>query len=156
MAASKKTLAGVLGSAALAALAMAGLTTWEGKRNVAYRDIVGVATACRGTTKGVQMGRVYTDAQCDAMDEASAVEHAEGVRRCTPSLGGNQLVAATLLTYNIGVGGYCGSTAARRFNAGDMKGGCDAFLMWNRAGGKVVQGLVNRRAYERRLCLTGL
>lgn len=156
MASSKKTLAGVLGSAALAALAMAGLTSWEGKKNVAYRDIVGVATACRGTTKGVQMGRVYTDAECDAMDEASAVEHAEGVRRCTPRLVGNQLVAATLLTYNIGVGGYCGSTAARRFNAGDLRGGCDAFALWNRAGGKVVRGLVNRRDYERRLCLTGL
>lgn len=95
------------------------------------------------------------------MDDASAVEHAEGVRRCTPGVAGNQLVAAVLLTYNIGVGrpgggGYCGSTAARLFNAGDLKGGCDAFLMWNRAGGKVVQGLVNRRAYERRLCLTGL
>lgn len=161
MAASKKTLAGVLGSAALAALTMAGLTSWEGKRNVAYRDIVGVVTACRGTTKGVQMGRVYTDAQCDAMDEASAIEHAGGVRRCTPGLTGNQLVAAVLLTYNIGVGkagggGYCGSTAARRFNAGDLRGGCDAFLMWNRAGGRVVQGLVNRRAYERSLCLKGL
>lgn len=156
MAASKKTLAGVMGSAALAALAMAGLTTWEGKRNVAYRDIVGVVTACRGTTKGVQMGRIYTDAQCDAMDEASAIEHAEGVRRCTPGLAGNQLVAATLLTYNIGVGGYCKSTAARRFNAQDLRGGCDAFLMWNRAGGRVVQGLVNRRAYERSLCLKGL
>lgn len=156
MATSKKTLAGVLGSAALAALAMAGLTTWEGKRNVPYRDIVGVVTACRGTTKNVQLNRVYSDAECDAMDEASAVEHAEGVRRCTPRLTGNQLVAATLLTYNIGVGGYCGSTVARRFNAGDLRGGCDAFRMWNRAGGRVVKGLVNRREYERRLCLTGL
>lgn len=153
----RKTLAAVLGSAALAAATMGALTALEGKKNVGYRDIVGVATACRGTTgTGVTVGRVYTDAECDAMDERSAVAHAEGVRQCTPHLAGNQLVAATLLTYNIGVSGYCKSTVARRFNAGDLRGGCDAFGRWVYAGGKVVKGLVNRRNYERAICLKGL
>lgn len=153
----RKTLAAVLGSAALAAATMGALTTLEGKKNVGYRDIVGVATACRGMTgNGIVVGRVYSDAECDAMDEAGAVTHAQGVLRCTPRLKGDQLVAATLLTYNIGVGGYCGSTVARRFNAGDLRGGCDAFLMWVRAGGRVVKGLVNRRNYERSICLRGL
>lgn len=46
--------------------------------------------------------------------------------------------------------------AARRFNAGNWRGGCDAFLMWNRAGGRVVRGLALRRARERALCLKGL
>lgn len=153
----KGPLAVILGSGALAALVMGALTTLEGKRNVAYRDIVGIATACRGTTgKDIVAGRYYTDAECDAMDEKSAVAHAQGVLRCTSKIKGDQLVAATLLTYNIGVGAYCGSTVARRFNAGDLKGGCDAFTMWVRAGGKVVQGLVNRRRYERAICLRGL
>ncbi|WP_242140885.1 lysozyme [Sphingomonas sp. TREG-RG-20F-R18-01] len=152
----KTTLAAVLGTASLAALVMSGLTSLEGYKKVGYRDIAGIATACRGTIKGAVVGRVYTDAQCDEMDGASAVEHAEGVRRCTPGLAGNQLVAATLLTYNIGVGGYCGSTIARRFNGHDLRGGCDAFLAWVNVKGKPVRGLINRRNYERTLCLTGL
>lgn len=46
--------------------------------------------------------------------------------------------------------------AVRRFSAGNWRGGCDAFLMWNKAGGRVVRGLSLRRARERALCLKGL
>ena len=48
--------------------------------------------------------------------------------------------AATRLSFNIGVVAFCRSTAARRFNAGDWRGGCDAFLAWNKArvGGRLV------------------
>jgi len=67
-----------------------------------------------------------------------------------------QLIASVSLAYNIGTGGFCRSTAARRFNAGNWRGGCDAFLMWNRAGGRVVRGLTLRRQRERAICLTGL
>ena len=50
----------------------------------------------------------------------------------------------------------CRSTAARRFNAGDWRGGCEAFLMWNKAGGRPVRGLTLRRQRERALCMKGL
>ena len=57
--------------------------------------------------------------------------------------------------YNIGVGAFCGSSMARRANAGDMVGACDPLLMWNKGGGKRCAG---RRAgtAERDLCLGGL
>jgi lysozyme len=42
---------------------------------------------------------------------------------------------------------------AREFNAGRWRKGCDGFGAWVNAGGKRVQGLVNRRADERALCL---
>lgn len=45
---------------------------------------------------------------------------------------------------------------AFRFKAREWRSGCDAFLMWNKAGGKVVQGLVNRRERERAIYLIGL
>jgi lysozyme len=61
-----------------------------------------------------------------------------------------------LLTYNIGGAAYCRSTVARRFNAGRWKEGCDAYLMWNRGGGRVIRGLTLRRQDERKLCLSGL
>jgi lysozyme len=49
--------------------------------------------------------------------------------------------------------GFCGSTAARRFRAGDVRGGCDAFLAWNKAGGRVVAGLAKPAPAERQICL---
>lgn len=152
----RKTIAGVLGSAALAAALMATLTRLEGKRNVGYRDIVELPTNCRGNTRDVVVGRRYSDAECDRIDEAQAIAHAEQVLACTPRLTGYQLEAATLLAYNIGGARYCRSTVARRFNAGDLRGACDAFRAYNRAGGRVVRGLVNRRDFERSICLKGL
>lgn len=61
--------------------------------------------------------------------------------------------AAIQLAYNIGETAFCNSTVARKFNAGDYTGACDAFLMWVKVAGRIVQGLVNRRERERQLCL---
>jgi len=41
----------------------------------------------------------------------------------------------------------------KKANAGDMRGACDSLLLWNKAGGKVVNGLTVRRQKERALCL---
>jgi lysozyme len=126
----------------------------------AYADIVGVWTICDGDTKGVRRGMVETEAGCTARLERQLVAHAKPVLACVPGLARkdreNQLVASVSLAYNIGTGGFCRSTAARRFNAGDWVGGCNAFLMWNKAGGREVRGLTLRRQRERALCLKGL
>lgn len=130
----------------------------EGTVYRGYRDIVGVATKCSGDTHDVVVGRVYTEAECARSTERQLVAHAEPVLDCTPGLAGHphQLSAAISLAYNIGSTAYCRSTVARRFNAGDWRGACDAILMWNKAGGRVIQGLVNRRRDERALCLQDL
>lgn len=124
----------------------------------AYADIVGVWTICDGDTKGVRPGMVETEAGCQARLERQLIAHAAPVLKCVPGLKGrdNQLVASVSLAYNIGPSGFCRSTVARRFNAGDWRGGCDAMMMWNRAGGRVVPGLTKRRERERALCLKGL
>jgi lysozyme len=129
---------------------------WEGKRNDPYRDIVGVQTVCYGETN-VNMRR-YTDQECLDMLNNSVKGYQDRVLQCSPILIGHpyQLAAATSLSYNIGSSAYCRSTAARRFNQGDFKGGCEAIKLWNKAGGRVVQGLVNRRNAEYNLCVTYL
>lgn len=152
----KTTIAGVMGSAALASALLGGLTQWEGKKNVGYLDIVGIPTACVGDTNNVVVGKFYSDAECRARLEQQAIVHVNEVKRCTPSIGGGQLVAAGLLAYNIGGAAYCKSTVDRMFDAGKIRAGCDAFRMWNKAGGKIVRGLVNRREFERTLCLQGV
>lgn len=158
-----KIAGGAVGIAAALALAVAALKPDEGKRNVDYLDIAKVPTACYGHTgDDVKVGTRRSDAECDALLTADARVHMDGVIVCTPALADRpyQLAAATRLTFNIGVNAYCRSTIARRFNASDWRGGCDAFLAWNKArvGGQivVVRGLADRRARERAMCLTGL
>lgn len=129
---------------------------WEGKSNDPYRDLVGVWTVCYGETR-VQMRR-YTDAECKEMKANALADFADPVLKRNPELRGrdNQLAAAVSLSYNIGNAAYARSTVARRFSEGRWREACDAFLLWNRAGGRVVKGLDNRRRSERELCLRGL
>jgi lysozyme len=155
---------GLAGSAAVAlAMAVASLKIDEGKRSIDYLDIARVPTACYGHTGAdVRVGRVRSDAECEAILTGDAARHLQGVLRCTPALHDRpyQLAAATRLAFNIGVSGYCGSIAARRFGAGNWRGGCDAFLSWDKArvSGRLVRvrGLTLRRERERAQCLTGL
>ena len=59
-----------------------------------------------------------------------------------------QFDAMVSLAYNIGVGAFTGSTVARKHKAGDYAGAQAAFAMWNKNDGKVMNGLVRRRAVE--------
>lgn len=146
----------VAGGTAAAALIVALIGHFEGKRNDPYDDIVGVATVCYGETR-VQM-RHYTDAECEDMLADGAADFAGPVLARNPELLGhaNQLAAATSLAYNIGNANYARSTVAKRFSAGNWRGACDAFLSWSYAGGKQVAGLLKRRKAERALCLRGV
>ncbi len=149
-----KTLAAVIGAAAAAILAPL-VMTWEGEERTAYKDIVGVWTICYGDTENVTPGTTEAPEQCKARLERQLIAHAEPVVKCTPNLIGrpNALAAAASLAYNIGPTAYCKSTVDRRFDAGDIKGGCEAFTAWRFAGGKEVKGLLNRRNAEKAICL---
>lgn len=152
-----KTLAAVIGVSAAAILTPL-VMQWEGRETTAYKDIVGVWTICDGDTKDVRPGQVATEAECNARLERQLIAHAEPVLACTPSLRDrpNQLAAAASLAYNVGTAAYCRSTVDRRFDAGDYRGGCNALLAWNKAGGREIKGLTNRRRAERTICLRGL
>ncbi|MCJ1959646.1 lysozyme [Novosphingobium mangrovi (ex Hu et al. 2023)] len=151
----KRKLIALVGGGAAAVL-MPLVASWEGKSNDPYRDIVGIPTVCYGETR-VEMRR-YTDAECEELLANALADYAAPVLKRNPELKGHdaQIAAATSLAYNIGPAAYAGSTVARRFSAGNWAGACDAFLMWKMAGGRIVQGLLNRRKAERQLCLRGL
>lgn len=129
----------------------------------AYLDIVGVATACDGLTsyKGrkIAIRDQFTEEQCAVMLEDELVTHASEVMRCTPGLAltiprrDNVRFAAVSLAYNVGTRTYCTSTGRRLVNEGKIGPACDAFTRFNRAGGRVVDGLVKRRARERAVCI---
>ena len=150
--------AGVAGGLAAAiALAAPVVMQWEGKRNDPYNDIVGVRTVCYGETSGVQERR-YSDAECIALLDKSLMKHGAPVLDCVPQLHDKpyQLAASVSIAYNIGVSAFCKSTMAKQFRLGNDAAACKAFDLWVVAGGKRVQGLVNRRADERKLCERGL
>lgn len=126
----------------------------------AYLDIVKVATACDGLTGGdIKIGKSFTEAQCAVLLEARLADTAERVMACTPGLAltipGRDFVrfAAVSLAYNVGWPTYCTSTMRARINAGQIRAACDALTWFNRAGGRVLPGLVDRRAREKAICL---
>jgi len=144
---------------AFLAVALPLIGAWEGMKNQAYLDMVGVPTICMGHTKGVKLGDYMSDAQCADLLRVEVLEYREGLHgyfstatiqhRLTPE----RDAAYVSLAYNVGVRGAGRSTATRRLNAGDIAGGCQALTWWNKAGGRVVRGLVRRRADEYRLCM---
>jgi lysozyme len=145
----------------ISAKALALIKEFEGFRAQAYRDPVGIVTIGYGTTgsAGVgitpKMGDTITEAQASeylmrAVDKFSVSIKLKLTRPATPE----QFGAMVSLAYNIGPGAFAKSSVLKRFNAGDIQGAADAFLMWNKAGGKVLNGLTRRREAERALFLS--
>jgi lysozyme len=146
----------VTGTAAMIVAAAGFIAGWEGLYTHAYRDVVGIPTICYGHIEDVKMGDYRTPEQCKKLLAEDLPRYQAMVKRAVPKIEDYPLpvqVAVLSLTYNIGGGGFAHSTVARRLNAGDRRGACDAILMWNKAGGRVIRGLVNRRRAERALCL---
>jgi lysozyme len=66
-----------------------------------------------------------------------------------------QFDALVSFSFNVGLGNLQSSTLRMKYNRGDIEGAADEFLKWNKAGGKVLNGLVKRRQDERNLFLGG-
>ena len=149
----KKTLSATVGAGA-AALLLSYVPQFEGMVLRGYKDPIGIVTACAGHTKTAVLGKPYSRAECDVLLEQDLVDHAQGVLACTPGLRGQTypLAAATSFAFNVGVAKYCRSSMARKFNAGDIAGGCAELPKWDKAGGRVLPGLVTRRAAELAIC----
>lgn len=144
------------GVAALTAT-LAFIGSWEGLRLDAYRDVVGVPTICYGETKGVKLGQSRTKAQCDDMLMSRVAEFEVELDKClTVSVPTDTKIAFVSWAYNVGSTAACKSTLVRKANAGDIAGACNELPRWNKAGGRTLKGLVNRRSAEQKLCHQGL
>jgi len=148
-------------SAGIAGLAVSLIAGFEGVRTVAYYDPPRIPTICYGETRGVKMGDTATLEQCKAMLNASLSGFSDAIDKCLPpDLPEPSYVAFLSAAYNIGAPSLCGSSMAKRANAGDLRGACDALLMWDKTtmGGVRVAlpGLTKRRAEERDLCMKGV
>lgn len=136
------------------AYAVSLIKKWEGCKLAAYPDpatggdpwTIGYGATGAGIKKGV----TWTQAQADDRLALDVDRFLKGVRSVLKKPATDaQLGAMTSLAYNIGVKAFTNSTLLRKFNAGDKAGAAAEFGRWNRAGGKVMRGLTNRRADER-------
>lgn len=110
-----------------------------------------------GHTKGVQKGDICTQEQADAwLVEDTASEELRINLLVTKPLTQNQFDALVSLVYNIGGTKFSSSTLLKRLNAGQYEEAADEFQKWDKQEGKVLNGLVARRADERELFLTGV
>ena len=134
---------------------------FEGLRLDAYRCAAGVVTIGYGYTNragfgpGVKMGDRWTQKQAEDMLtlglEVFAEEIAPHIKARTND---NEFGAMLSLAYNIGTGNFAKSTMLKRFNAGDKAGAAKAMMWWNKADGRVLNGLVRRREAERAMFLS--
>lgn len=131
----------------------------EGLRLEAYQDPVGVWTIGYGHTSAAGPPSVYKGMRITAAgaDEILRTDLRKFEGYVTSAvkvpLNQNQFDALVSFTFNLGPGNLRSSTLLKRLNAGDYGAAADQFSVWNRAGGKVMPGLVKRRAAERALFL---
>ena len=138
---------------------------WEGFMPEAYRCPAGVWTIGYGITANAGIGidpapgMTVTEEQAERHLIAALERVAARIRPAiTAPITDNEFGAFLSLAYNIGAGGFRGSSALAHFNAGDKARAAAAIKLWNKAtvnGRKqMLQGLVNRRREEVALFLT--
>ena len=108
------------------------------------------------TGQDIRAGLVWTQAQADA-------RLAQDLRRLATQMiqacgaaptSDNQFGALCSLAYNIGIGNFLGSSVLRFHHLGEHHEAAAAFGAWNKGAGRVLPGLVRRRAAEAALYLT--
>ena len=117
-----------------------------------YLDPVGIPTGGYGHTKGLtkdMAGQPVSSAQADAWlreDLQSAVTSVNNLVKVP--LTQHQFDALVDFAFNVGAGNFRSSTLLKLINAGNLAAAGDQFARWIYAAGKVLPGLVKRRAAE--------
>lgn len=130
---------------------------FEGLRLTAYQDVGGVWTVGYGHTgPDVFEGRTIGAGQADALlrFDVRSAEDAVNELVAVP-LSQAQFDALVSFTFNLGAANLRMSTLLKRLNAGEYDSVPSELMKWVHAKGKVVGGLVSRRAAEGALWRSG-
>lgn len=132
------------------------LHRWEGCKLTAYPDpgsddgnpwTIGYGS----TGPGIQRGTVWTQAQADARFEQDLVRYADAVAREIGNAPTTQDQFDALVSFHYNTGAIEEATLTKKHKAGDYAGAAAEFGKWVKNDGRVMKGLVNRRADERKL-----
>ena len=128
---------------------------FEGFRAQVYRCPAGVPTIGYGGTRyrdgtPVRMGDgEITEEEAEDLLASHCGHAGRSISRLsTVALSSNQFSALVSLTMNIGSGNFQASAVRQKLNRGDYDGAADNFWQWRRGGGRILPGLVRRRAAE--------
>ena len=137
------------------------LKQFEGCILVPYKDSAGLYTIGYGHL--IADGRTLPDSakykltqkQADMLLQYDVIPRERAVERlCTVPLNQNEFDALVSFVFNLGAGCFQRSTIRHKLNRGDRAGAAKVLLRYNRAGGKVIKGLVNRRMAEFKLFMS--
>lgn len=124
---------------------------FEGFEPKAYRCPAGIWTIGYGETLGVTEGMVWTEEHARQRLRTRLAQFMLGTYKRCPQLHvepAGRIVACTSLAYNIGVGAFGASSVCRKTTRFDFVGAAISFMLWNKAGGRVLKGLTKRRRTE--------
>ncbi|MEH5376316.1 MULTISPECIES: lysozyme [Citrobacter] len=136
---------------------------FEGCRLTAYPDpgtggypwTIGYGWTHPVDGKPVKRGMTIDQATADRLLKTGLVGYENDVLKVAKvKLTQGQFDALVSFAYNVGSRALSTSTLLKKLNDGDIKGAADEFLRWNKAGGKVLNGLTRRREAERALFLS--
>ena len=139
------------------------IVRFEGFREDAYRDpgpsglpiTIGYGSTAHGDGSPIKLGEKITRAQAKEYLRRDCAKFEAAInRKVTGPLNQNRFDALVSLVYNIGSGAFGKSSLRKKFNAGDIQGSADAFLLYTKAQGVELEGLVKRRKAERELFLS--
>jgi lysozyme len=121
-----------------------------------YRDIVGIWTIGWGHTGSeVNPDLIWTQEQADNQLRQDLGRVEDGVSdRLEVDVNENQFSALVSLAYNIGLRNFNTSGLLKQVNLGNFDIAAERFLLWDKASGREVPGLMRRREQERSLFLT--
>jgi lysozyme len=96
--------------------------------------------------------RVLSAAEIDEILRKDLNRFEAGVLRLIKvELTQGQFDALVSFSFNVGLGNLQNSTLRMKINRGDYEGAAEQFLVWTKAGGKVLKGLVIRRTHEKEM-----
>ena len=122
---------------------------FEGCELEAYQCSAGVWTIGYGHTKDVVEGMTITKEQAEQMLVDELHEYENYINEyVTVALSQNQFDALVSWVYNLGPANLKASTMLKVLNSGKYEDVPAQMKRWNKAGGKVLEGLIRRREAE--------
>lgn len=109
-----------------------------------------------GSTRGfdgqpIAPGTVWTQTQCDRKLEIDLAEYADEVAVAIGNAPTTQAQFDAMVSFHYNTGAIGRATLTKRHKARDYEGAANEFKRWNKAGGRVMKGLVRRRRSEEEL-----
>lgn len=122
---------------------------FEGCELKAYQCSAGVWTIGYGHTKDVVEGMEITQEEAEQMLVDELHEYESYINKyVTVALSQNQFDALVSWVYNLGPANLSASTMLKVLNSGEYEDVPAQMKRWNKAGGKVLEGLIRRREAE--------